>query len=164
MQPGIGPVHPEDYARLIETWEASVRATHTFVTEADIQFFRPIIWEVLPKIPDLACVRDETGRLTGFVAVSAGKVEMLFIHPQYRGQGAGKRLLNYAVHALGATTLDVNEQNGQAVGFYLHMGFEVFGRSELDDFGKPYPLLHMRLKGGAADAAEITAASDETSL
>lgn len=40
--------------------------------------------------------------------------------------------------------LDVNEQNEQAVGFYLHMGFEVAGRSELDGTGKPYPLLHLR--------------------
>lgn len=72
---------------------------------------------------------------------------MLFIHPDARGQGAGKRLLSYAVRTLGATTLDVNEQNEQAVGFYLHLGFEVIGHSALDGAGKPYPLLHMRLPG-----------------
>jgi hypothetical protein len=33
----------------------------------------------------------------------------------------------------------VNEQNVQAVGFYLHMGFEIVARSELDGTGKPYP-------------------------
>jgi hypothetical protein len=41
--------------------------------------------------------------------------------------------------------VDVNEQNEQALGFYLRMGFEVEGRSELDSTGKPFPLLHMRL-------------------
>jgi hypothetical protein len=46
---------------------------------------------------------------------------------------------------MGATTVDVNEQNPQAVGFYLHIGCEVVGRSELDGMGKPYPLLHLRL-------------------
>ena len=70
---------------------------------------------------------------------------MLFVAPGVRGQGAGKRLLNHAIEEFGATMLDVNEQNGQAVGFYLHMGLEVVGRSELDSTGKPYPLLHMRL-------------------
>ena len=70
---------------------------------------------------------------------------MLFIHPDWRGHGAGEQLLSFAVKDLGTYLLDVNEQNEQAVGFYLHMGFEVVGRSELDDFGKPYPLLHMRL-------------------
>lgn len=36
----------------------------------------------------------------------------------------------------GATTLDVSEQNGQAVGFYLHYGFQVVGRSDLDGTGR----------------------------
>jgi putative acetyltransferase len=39
----------------------------------------------------------------------------------------------------------VNEQNDQALVYYLRMGFEVVGRSELDGTDKPYPLLHMRL-------------------
>ena len=47
--------------------------------------------------------------------------------------------------ACGATLVDVNEQNEQAVGFYLKMGFTVTGRSPLDAQGKPYPLLHMAL-------------------
>ena len=41
-------------------------------------------------------------------------------------------------------TVDVNEQNHGAVGFYRHIGFEVTGRSDLDDQGRPYPLLHLR--------------------
>ncbi len=67
------------------------------------------------------------------------------MHPAWRGHGIGRQLLVYAIDVLGATTLDVNEQNEQALGFYLHMGLEVIGRSERDDFGKPYPLLHMRV-------------------
>ena len=54
-------------------------------------------------------------------------------------------MLSYAVDEHGATTLDVNEQNDQALGFYLRMGFEVVGRSDLDGLDKTYPLLHMRL-------------------
>ena len=57
----------------------------------------------------------------------------------------GGRLLSYAVTQLDATLVDVNEQNTQAVGFYLHQGFEVIARSALDSTNKPYPLLHMRL-------------------
>ncbi|MBX3056357.1 MAG: hypothetical protein KF770_07790 [Anaerolineae bacterium] len=34
----------------------------------------------LPDIPQLACVRDDDGQVAGFMAVVAGKVEMLFIH------------------------------------------------------------------------------------
>ena len=39
----------------------------------------------------------------------------------------------------------MNEQNPQAAGFYEHMGFVVEGRSPVDDAGRPFPLLHMRL-------------------
>ncbi|MNC71507.1 putative N-acetyltransferase YjaB [compost metagenome] len=43
-------------------------------------------------------------------------------------------------------SLDVNEQNPQALGFYEHMGFEVYERSEFDEQGNHFPILHMRLK------------------
>jgi putative acetyltransferase len=44
----------------------------------------------------------------------------------------------------GDLTVDVNEQNPAAVGFYEAVGFVVVGRSPLDDAGRPFPLLHMR--------------------
>jgi putative acetyltransferase len=149
LQAGLFSVDPQDFPRLVEVWEASVRATHHFVSEADIQFFRPLVRAGLPGMDQLACVRDTSGQVAGFVAVSHRKVEMLFIHPGARGQGAGRRLLDHAISTFGATQLDVNEQNEQALGFYLHMGFEVAGRSELDGTGKPYPLLHLCLAGPA---------------
>lgn len=70
---------------------------------------------------------------------------MLFILPSYRGQGIGELLTNYAIKNQGATKVDVNEQNPQAVGFYEHVGFRVVGRSATDGQGKPFPLLHMEL-------------------
>lgn len=50
-----------------------------------------------------------------------GKVEMLFVDPADAGGGIGRALLEHAV-AQGARAVDVNEQNPQAVGFYLRMG------------------------------------------
>lgn len=70
----------------------------------------------------------------------------LFVHDDIRGKGIGKALLQYAMGALHAGKVDVNEQNAQAVGFYMHMGFSIVGRSETDPDGKPYPILHLALK------------------
>ena len=50
-----------------------------------------------------------------------------------------------AVEVCGATVVEVNEQNAQAVRFYHWMGFSVVGRSEVDSLGKPFPLLHLRV-------------------
>ena len=144
LQDGVFAVHTGDYSRVVEVWQASVRATHHFVKESDIEIFTPMVRDELPNV-DLGSVRDENGVVVGFIGIAERKIEMLFIHPDWRGQGLGRRLVSYAVDKHGATTVDVNEQNDQALGFYLRMGFEVVGRSDLDGTGKPYPLLHMRL-------------------
>lgn len=143
-QEGVSVIEAADIPRTVEVWELSVRTTHHFLTEADIQTFRPLVWDELPHLEHLAGVRDNAGQVVGFVGVEGAKVEALFIHPEWRGQGIGRRLLTYAVETLGATELDVNEQNDQAVGFYRRMGFEVAGRSAVDGMGLPFPLLHMR--------------------
>ena len=70
---------------------------------------------------------------------------MLFIDPDERGKGLGKRLLRYGVERCGVERLTVNEQNPQAAGFYEHMGFQTYRRTERDEQGGPYPLLYMRL-------------------
>ncbi len=81
----------------------------------------------------------------GFIGIDGAMIEMLFIQPSRRGQGLGTHLLDHATSEHGATLVDVNEQNEQAVGFYEHYGFQVFGRSETDAMGDPFPILHMRL-------------------
>ncbi|GAA1689353.1 GNAT family N-acetyltransferase [Kribbella yunnanensis] len=141
----IGVVRAGEFGRAAELWEASVRATHDFVTEADLDVFRPLVREAIAGIPQLAGLRDEVGYLIGFVGVAEGNVEMLFLDPAYRGRGGGTLLLDHACKEFAATAVDVNEQNAQAVGFYEQYGFTLVGRSERDSTNKPYPILHYTL-------------------
>ena len=135
-----------EYKNVVEVWEASVRATHHFLKEADINYFKPLILNTYLAAVELRCFRDEHRKILGFIGVSGGNLEMLFIHPEHRGKSIGKTLLEYAINSLNVNQVDVNEQNEQAVGFYKHCGFEIIGRSELDATGKPYPILHMEIK------------------
>ncbi|PHN30195.1 GNAT family N-acetyltransferase [Pseudomonas sp. ICMP 460] len=135
-----------DYAQLAQLWENSVRATHDFLPESYIVLLKDLVLTRYLDAVMLICTKDARQRITGFAGVAAGKVEMLFIDPQHRGQGLGRDLLRHAVEHLNADKLDVNEQNPQALGFYLKQGFEVVGRAEHDGLGQPYPLLHMRLR------------------
>ena len=135
-----------DYKELARVWEASVRATHDFLPNSYILLLKDLVLTRYLDAVMLICTKDPRQRITGFAGVAAGKVEMLFIDPVHRGQGLGKQLLRYALEHLNADKLDVNEQNSQALGFYLKQGFEVIGRSEFDGMGQPYPLLHMRLR------------------
>jgi len=107
LQEGISAVGPDDFARVVDVWEASVRATHDLVAESDIGAMRPLVRDALPHVPHLLSVRDLAGQVAGFIGVQDGKIEMLFIHPDWRGKGIGRRLLTYAVTTLGATELDL---------------------------------------------------------
>lgn len=133
-----------DHPTLISLWEASVRTTHHFLPEAEIDALKPLILEHYFAAVDLVCARDDTG-IAGFCGVHDGNIEMLFLAPEARGRGIGRLLVAHAISRQGATRVDVNEQNAQALGFYQRMGFVVTGRSPLDGQGKPYPLLHMVL-------------------
>lgn len=132
-----------DFAEITDVWEASVRATHHFLSEEDIAYFKPLVRDQYLFAVDVYCLRSEEGRILGFLGTSEEKIEMLFIHPGGQGRGLGKALLRYAVFTLNKKWVDVNEQNEQAVGFYRHFGFTMVGRSETDNLGKPYPLLTM---------------------
>ncbi|OBP14885.1 GCN5 family acetyltransferase [Rheinheimera sp. SA_1] len=138
-------VQKEDHLKLIEIWEASVRATHDFLAEADLQELKPLILEQYFDAVDLRCAKNVHGEIQGFCGVHDGNIEMLFIAPEARGKGIGAMLVTHAIEEQGALKVDVNEQNGQALGFYQHIGFKVTGRSPIDGQGKDYPLLHMAL-------------------
>jgi putative acetyltransferase len=140
----IEPAQPADFPEITDVWEASVRATHHFLKEEDIQYFRPLILNEYLKAVELYCVRDGSA-IIGFIGLTPGTIEMLFIHPHYRGKGIGKQLITLAMQR-GAKRVDVNEQNLQAIDFYQQMGFRVIRRSPVDSLGKPYPILHMELE------------------
>jgi len=142
----IDSLDKSEYPAVVELWEASVRATHHFLKEEDILYFKPLILNHYLDAVELSCIRNDKRVILGFQGVAEGNLEMLFIHPDQRGKGIGKALLDHAVKNLEITKVDVNEQNEQALGFYRHYGFEVISRSELDSSGKPYPILHMELK------------------
>lgn len=142
----ISTVKPEEHDALLDIWESSVRATHHFLKEENILFFKQTIHEhKYFEIVELACVKNDKGQILGFLGTNEDCLEMLFVHADAIGKGIGKTLLNYAINEVKVNKVDVNEQNEQAFGFYLHHGFKTLSRSELDGTGKAFPILHMVL-------------------
>lgn len=131
------------YPEIIEVWEASVRATHHFLTEEDIQFFKSrMASEFLPSV-DLYVVKDGNGAIAAFIGLGDNTIEMLFVKPEYFGQGIGSRLIDFAISNFDIHKVDVNEQNPKALKFYESKSFHVSSRDETDFVGKPFPILHM---------------------
>ncbi|MBS6722891.1 MAG: GNAT family N-acetyltransferase [Clostridiales bacterium] len=135
---------PDLIKGLLEVWENSVRATHLFLSDSEIQSIKKYVPQALNEVLHLLIAEDESGRAVAFMGVEAGSLEMLFIAPEERGKGLGKRLIQYGIKNYSVEKLTVNEQNPQAKGFYEHMGFQVYKRTDLDEQGNPYPLLYMR--------------------
>ncbi len=136
-----------DFDELLSLWETSVRSTHHFLTKEDILFYKPLIRNEYFKAVELYIIRNpHTEKIVAFMGLSHDNIEMLFTHPSEQAKGYGKELIEYAIHQKGIRKVDVNEQNEKALRFYLNRGFETIGRDAFDAQGKPYPILHLRLK------------------
>ena len=135
---------PELINQLLTVWERSVQATHAFLSGEEIAEIKRYVPQALEQVPHLIVLEDEGGAPAAFMGIGEQKLEMLFLAPEIRGKGHGKRLLQYGIERYAVQEVTVNEQNPQAVGFYKHMGFQTYRRAERDEQGGPYPLLYMR--------------------
>ena len=142
----IRQADPSDVDALVALWLRSVRATHDFLTEEDIEYFLPLVRKALASDQlDLWVIASDSNSLMGFMGLAGKSVEALFLDPAHLRCGLGRRFIAHARTLNGDTlTVDVNEQNPAARGFYEACGFVVVGRSELDSTGRAFPILHMR--------------------
>jgi putative acetyltransferase len=143
----IRPARPDDNAALVRLWERSVRATHGFLTNDDILMLRPLVADELAKPTiDWWVLSSDSDTPLGFMGFAHDAIEALFIDPSHTGAGGGRRLIAHAqaLAAGRALTVEVNEQNEAAVGFYASQGFAVYARTPTDSAGRPFPLLRMR--------------------
>ena len=132
--------------QLTNVWESSVKATHLFLSDNEIENIKQYVPQAFESVAHLFIMENDNNIPIAFMGVEDGKLEMLFIKAEERGKGLGKQLLQYGIENYDAKELTVNEQNPLAQEFYEHMGFKVYRRSELDEQGNPYPILYMKLK------------------
>ena len=135
---------PQLICQLTTIWEDSVRATHLFLSEAEIQEIKAHVLQALTGVSRLLVAERAPGQPVAFMGIEGPRLEMLFLSPAERGAGLERQLLEYGIRHYHLQELTVNEQNPQAVGFYQHMGFETYRRTDCDEQGGPYPLLYMK--------------------
>lgn len=138
------PAIPQEYQLILEIWEQSVRATHDFLTMADIEFYKEQIPQFLGHVDVRIWLDGE--QPIGFSGTSGQDLDMLFLDPTFIGGGYGHKILTWLMAHQQIKAIDVNEQNETAKGFYLSHGFKVVSRSQTDGFGKPYPILHLGIE------------------
>lgn len=157
----IRTARPQDHPALLSIWEQSVRASHAFLSEEDIQALRPVVRDqALPGL-EVWVLWDGGSEPIGFMGLDGNRLEALFLAPSRFGQGGGKAMLAHARALKGPLLVDVNAQNPRAVAFYLANGFVVAGRSPTDAQGRPFALLHLQeaSAGAGAQATQADAAA-----
>jgi len=139
----IKALDQETENKLLVIWESSVRATHNFLSDPEINNIKKYVPHALRRVSHLIVAYDENEPVA-FMGINDLKLEMLFVAANQRGTGIGKALITYGINNLDINELSVNEQNPGASSFYEHMGFKAVERSEFDDQGNPYPILIMK--------------------
>lgn len=148
---------PSERLNLLPVWRSAVEATHHFLSAADIDWYEPHVRAHLLADPDLRIAVPSVERDApvaeplGFISHDGGAIQMLFVDARAHGKGVGSALLAAVVEECRRpdgsydVTVDVNEDNASGRSFYLARGFEPTGRSDEDEQGRPFPLLHLRL-------------------
>ena len=111
---------------LMNIWEASVRATHHFLSTGEIEQIKTYVPQAIKGVEHLIIAENESGTPIAFM-------------------GTGRKLIQYGIEKYRIQEVTVNEQNLQAVGFYEHLGFQTYKRMDCDEEGNPYPLLYMKI-------------------
>lgn len=131
--------------QLLVVWEKSVRETHLFLSDDEIKNIRKYVPQALGGISHLIIETNDREIPIAFMGIDDKKLEMLFISPEERGKGLGRKLIEHGIKKYSIKEVAVNEQNPLAIGFYEHMGFNVYKRTDLDEQGNNYPILYMKL-------------------
>ncbi len=142
--------NPQDLPALFRVWESAVRATHSFLTEEDMNFYARQVRDDYLPFHAFWVAMGESGEPVGFMGLTGAKIDSLFVDPSCHGRGIGRALIDHAANLGGDLTVDVNEQNRGARAFYEKLGFRRIGRSALDEAGQPYPILHLARRSASS--------------
>ena len=76
---------------IMEIIEVSVKATHYFLSNKEILEIKKYVPKAINSVSHLIIVIDDNKNPIAFMGIENNKLEMLFIDPQYRGKGIGKK-------------------------------------------------------------------------
>ena len=73
--------------QLVKVWKGSVKETHTFLSDEEINHIQEYVPQALREVPHLMIIEDDHGFPCAFMGINEHKLEMLFVSPEARGRG-----------------------------------------------------------------------------
>ncbi len=130
--------------QLLKIWESSVKSTHLFLSDKEIENIKQYVPQALKNVEMLIIVINNYDIPIAFMGIENTKLEMLFVDRMEQKQGIGTKLIQYGIKEYSINDVRVNEQNTIAKKFYKNNGFYVYDRRNSDEQGNPYPILFMK--------------------
>lgn len=78
-------------SQLVEVWEDSVKATHLFLSNEEIENIKKYIPQAISDISHLIIAKNDNNTPIAFMGIENEKLEMLFIRNNERGKGLNTR-------------------------------------------------------------------------
>ncbi len=116
----------EDMPTVLDIWLSGNLQAHPFIPASYWQGqLEKMEREYLPTAEVFVYGEAVGQAIKGFMGVvDKAYIAGLFVHPQYQGQGVGKKLLADGQERYDGLTLDVYCENKKAVRFYERNGFQ----------------------------------------
>jgi len=122
----IRPLRPDEVEEAVALWERSrwdalpwLEARLRYSHEDNLEFFRDVVMQ-----QNTVWVAEVHGGLAGFLALSPGKVELLFVEPELQRSGVGSSLLEHAkLLQPDGLALFTHQRNMRAIEFYERRRF-----------------------------------------
>ena len=76
---------PQQLVALLSIWEASVRATHHFLSPAEIDQIKTYVPQALREVEHLLAAGRNPGQMLAFMGITGQRLEMLFLSPAEPG-------------------------------------------------------------------------------
>lgn len=125
-----------DLEEVMQIWlEANIQA-HDFIPQNYWMDHYAMVKDMLLSAELFVFQSDRSRTIDGFIGMSGGYIEGIFVREQEWSKGIGKRLLNHVKAAKGELSLSVYQKNEAAVRFYIREGFSVQAEKTDEDTGE----------------------------
>lgn len=113
----------QDTDEIMSIWLSANISAHGFIPA---EYWERNYDDVRKAIKDAEVyVYDDEKQICGFIGLDGSYIAGLFVAQEFRSQGIGSRLMDYAKSIKNTLCLNVYSENRKAVDFYIAGGFKI---------------------------------------
>lgn len=109
----------------MQIWLDTNMKAHNFIASEYWKEHYDLVKETLPHAEIYVHENDAAKKIDGFIGLTDGYIEGIFVEEPVQSKGIGKQLLDYAKSIKPGLSLSVYQKNTRAVSFYQREHFTI---------------------------------------